>query len=347
MRVFVTGGTGFLGGSLIRQLLEQGQDVVALVRSTSRGQALAELASRLPGRLDFTEGDITDKDSMRAGMSGVDAVYHLAAWYKVGAGVRETKLAQGINVNGTRHVLELMRELQIMKGVYTSTLAVNSDTRGVEVDESYQFSGSHLSEYDATKARAHAIALQEIEQGLPLVVAMPGLIYGPDDHSSIGDLMRRYLKRKLPMLPAKPAYNWAHVDDVAGAHLLCMDKGVPGEKYIVCGQRCGMVEAFTIMEELCGIPRTKRTVGPGMLRFLAGFMQAFQWMKLPPDYQPETLRVAAQATYLGNNAKARRDLGYDPRPLRAGLEQTLRYEMAKLGLPFPDSLGSDPEAPQA
>jgi nucleoside-diphosphate-sugar epimerase len=306
-----------------------------LVRSTSRGQALAELASRLPGRLDFTEGDITDKSSMRAGMSGVDGVYHLAAWYKVGASARETKLAKSINVDGTRHVLELMRELRVPKGVYTSTLAVNSDTRGVEVDESYLYSGPHLSEYDRTKAQAHAIAMLEIAQGLPLVVAMPGLIYGPDDHSSIGDLMRRYLKRKLPMLPAKPAYNWAHVDDVAAAHILCMDKGAPGEKYIVCGQRCGMLEAFAMMEEICGVPKPKRTAGPGMLRFLAGFMQAFQWMRLPPDYQPETLRVAAQATYLGNNAKAKRELGFAPRPLQEGLEQTLRYEMAKLGMSFP------------
>jgi len=334
MRVFVTGGTGFLGGSLIRQLLEQGQDVVALVRSTSRGQALAELAGSLPGRLDFTEGDITDKESMRAGMSGVDGVYHLAAWYKVGANAREAKLAKGINVGGTRHVLELMRELQVPKGVYTSTLTVNSDTQGVEVDEEYVYSGPHLSEYDRTKALAHAIALQEIEQGLPLVVAMPGVIYGPDDYSSIGNLIRRYLKRKVPMLPAKPAYNWAHVDDVAGAHLLCMDRGALGEKYIVCGQRCGMVEAFTMMEEICGVPKPKRIAGPGLLRLLAGFMQAFQWMRLPPDYQPETLRVAANATYLGNNAKAKRELGFAPRPLREGLEQTLRYEMAKLGLEF-------------
>ena len=211
---------------------------------------------------------------------------------------------------------------------------MNSDTQGVEVDEEYVYSGPHLSEYDRTKALAHAIALQEIEQGLPLVVAMPGVIYGPDDYSSIGNLIRRYLKRKVPMLPAKPAYNWAHVDDVAGAHLLCMDRGALGEKYIVCGQRCGMVEAFTMMEEICGVPKPKRIAGPGLLRLLAGFMQAFQWMRLPPDYQPETLRVAANATYLGNNAKAKRELGFAPRPLREGLEQTLRYEMAKLGLEF-------------
>lgn len=335
MRVFVTGGTGFLGGALIRQLLEQGEEVVALVRSSSKGAALAEYASGAPGRLDFTEGDITDLDSMRAGMEGADGVYHLAAWYKVGANAREAKLAERINVDGTRNVLDLMGELGVPKGVYTSTLAVHSDTRGKEVDESYHFDGPHLSAYDHTKAQAHALALEAIDGGLPLVVAMPGLIYGPDDHSSIGQMIRKYLRRKLPLLPAKPEYNWAYVDDVAQAHLLCMDQGKAGEKYIVCGERSSLVAAFALMEEICGVPAPTRTAGPGLLRFLAGFMQAFQWMRLPPEYHPETLRVAAQATYLGDNSKARRELGYAPRPLTEGLPITLRHEMEKLGMSFP------------
>ena len=89
MRVFVTGATGFLGGSLARQLLDQGDEVVALVRSSSKGAALAEYASKAPGRIDFTEGDITDIESMRPGMQGADGVYHLAAWYKVGATAHE------------------------------------------------------------------------------------------------------------------------------------------------------------------------------------------------------------------------------------------------------------------
>ncbi|MAW60739.1 MAG: epimerase [Planctomycetes bacterium] len=335
MRVFVTGATGFLGGSLARQLLDQGDEVVALVRSSSKGAALAEYASKAPGRIDFTEGDITDIESMRPGMQGADGVYHLAAWYKVGATAHEAKLAERINVDGTRNVLDLMGELQIPKGVYTSTLAVNSDTEGVMVDESYHFEGAHLSAYDATKAEAHGLALQAMQDGLPLVVAMPGLIYGPDDHSSIGRMIRNYLRRKLPLIPAKPEYCWAYVDDVATAHRLGMQHGRAGEKYIVCGERCSLVEAFSLMEEICGVPAPSRTAGPGLLRFLAGFMQAFQWMKLPPDYHPETLRVAARATYLGDNSKAKRELGYEPRDLLEGLPLTLRHEMEKLGLQFP------------
>lgn len=335
MRAFVTGSTGFLGGALVRQLLDAGDEVVALVRSTKRAQHLAEYASKAPGRIEFAEGDITDKESMRAPMAGAEGVYHLAAWYKLGQSAAQTKLGEEINVGGTRHVCELMAEYKIPKGVYTSTLAVNSDTQGQVRDESYHFDGVHMTAYDRSKAEAHAIALQAMAEGLPLVIAMPGVIYGPGDTSMIGDMIRRYLRGKLPMLPAKPEYSWAHVDDVATAHRLCMDKGKAGEKYIVCGERYGVVDAYKLMESICGVPAPKRALGPGMLRFIAGFMQAFQWMRLPPDMHPETLRVSAATTYLGDNSKAKRELGYAPRSLREGMEQTLRAEMEALGMEFP------------
>ena len=88
---------------------------------------------------------MTEKESMRKPMMGVDGVFHVSGWYKVG--VRDKSQAYAINVEGTRNVLELMKELKISKGVYTSTLAVNSDTHGVEADESYQFTGKHISVY--------------------------------------------------------------------------------------------------------------------------------------------------------------------------------------------------------
>lgn len=336
MRYFVTGATGFLGGKLVRELLGAGHDVVALVRSTTRAQELAEDASRLKGRLDFSEGDVTDRDSMRPGMSGADGVFHAAAIYKVGLKGGEAKRAVEINVDGTRKVCELMRELEVPRGVYTSTLAVNGDTDGRMVDEDYRYDGPQLSVYDRTKWQAHwEVARPMMDEGLPLTIAMPGVIYGPGDHSSIGRNIRKYLRGKLPMLPARPEYCWAYVDDVAHAHVLCMEKGEPGQSYIVAGERRSLVDAFKLMEELCGVPAPKRTVGPGMMRFLSAFMQAFLWLNPPQDYHPETLRVAAKATYLGDNTKARRELGYDPRPLREGLVPTLKGEMEKLGMSWP------------
>ncbi len=127
MRYFITGATGFIGGTIARQLIEAGHQVIALVRTPSKSTELAKLGAELH------PGDITDKESMRAPMNGADGVFHIAAWYKIG--LRDSSMAEHLNVDGTRNVLELMRDLNIPKGVYTSTLAVFGDTHGKMADE--------------------------------------------------------------------------------------------------------------------------------------------------------------------------------------------------------------------
>ncbi|MBS1251165.1 MAG: Aurachin B dehydrogenase [Anaerolineales bacterium] len=151
MKYFITGATGFIGGYVAQQLIDAGHEIVALVRDPSRAGHLADMGVTL------AEGDVTVKDSMRASMSGVDGVYHIAGWYKVG--VADKRPAYRVNVEGTRNVLELMGELGIPKGVYTSTLAVFSDTNGKLMDESYRYDGPHLSEYDRTKWLAQQFPL--------------------------------------------------------------------------------------------------------------------------------------------------------------------------------------------
>jgi nucleoside-diphosphate-sugar epimerase len=324
LKYFLTGATGFVGGRLTRQLRAAGHDVVAVVRSPEKAQELAGLGVRL------APGDVTEKESLRAPMTGVDGVFHLAAWYKVG--VKDRSQAERINVEGTRHVLELMRELGIPRGVYTSTLAVNSDTHGQLVDESFRYFGPHLSEYDRTKAEAHRVAEEFIARGLPLVAVLPGLVYGPGDTSSVRTTFVDYLRRKLPAIPERTAFCWAHVDDVAAAHRLAMEKGRPGENYIICGPPHTLVEAMTLAQEITGVPRPP-AVPPFVFRALAPVMGVVEQLVAVPDsYTAEGLRVVAGTTYIGNNAKARGELGYEPRPLRAGLREWLEYEMKLLGM---------------
>ena len=161
MKILVTGATGFLGAEVAKQLISRGHKVVALVRTPAKASLLAMLGAELH------IGDITEPDPLSRPMQGVDGVFHLAAWYKIGApDARE--LATAINVEGTRHVLDAMRAAGVPKGVYTSSLAVNSDTHGAIVDESFRYDGPHLSAYDETKWRAHyEVALPAIEAGLP------------------------------------------------------------------------------------------------------------------------------------------------------------------------------------
>ena len=156
-------------------------------------------------------------------MTGVDGVFHIAGWYKIG--VRDRPAAVGVNIDGTRNVLELMAELGVAQGVYTSTLAVNSDTHGQIVDESYRFAGRHVSLYDETKAEAHRIAEAFIARGLPLVIVQPGAVYGPGDTSAIRASFLQFLHRKLPAVPKRTAYSWGHIEDTARGHVLAMARG--------------------------------------------------------------------------------------------------------------------------
>ena len=332
MRYFVTGATGFVGGRVVRQLVAAGHEVAAVVRDPARAGELAELGVALH------RGDVTDRESMRAPMAGADGVFHIAGWYKVGQ--RDARDGLRVNVAGTYNTLRLMRELGIPRGVYTSTLAVFSDTHGRLVDETYRYDGPHLSEYDRTKWIAHyEVADPLIEAGLPLVIVQPGVVYGPGDTSSLRPVLVQYLRRRLPVVPRGTAYCWAHVDDIARGHLLAMERGRPGESYIIAGPPHTLEGALDLAEELTGIPAPRLRAAPGLVRATSQVMGLVERVvPVPPDFSAEYLRASAGVTYLGSNAKARRELGYAPRSLRQGLAETLAHELRLLGMDVPGRL---------
>lgn len=322
MKYFLSGATGFLGNVLARQLRAAGYEVHASVRNPAKASDLQSLGVKL------FAGDVTDKESMREAMQGVDGVYHVAGWYKIGT--RDKHNGEKVNVQGTRNVLELMKELRIPRGVYTSTLAVNSDTHGQLVDESYRFTGKHLSEYDRTKAVAHDIADQFISEGLPLIIVMPGLIYGPGDTSTLRRNIIDFLHGQLPMLPTQTTLCWGHVDDIAHGHILAMEKGQIGETYIIAGEPSTLQNTFQLASHLTG-KDAPRAIPYQTIKAFSVLVKPFDSF-LPETYTSEGLRTIAGVTYIGDNRKAKRFLGYNPRPLREGLESTLKHEMSLLGM---------------
>ena len=323
-RYFVTGATGFLGSELAKQLISRGHKVVALVRSPEKARVLKTLGAEL------YIGDITDRQTLRAPMRDVDGVFHVAAWYRVGT---VEPAAEAINVGGTRNVLETMRELAIPRGVYTSSVAIYSDTRGLVPDEYYRYTGQHLSLYDRTKWMAHyEVALPMMAAGLPLTIVMPGVIYGPGDTGGLHTALVDLLKQRLPITPAVTAFCWSHVEDAARGHILAMEKGKPGETYIISGPRHTFEEAFDIAAEIAKVKKPRFHPRPAMMRFAARMMDVLgSVVALPPAYQPESLRVLAGTTYFGSNDKAVRELGYTTRPLVEGLTQTIEHELRMLG----------------
>jgi nucleoside-diphosphate-sugar epimerase len=323
-KYFVTGATGFIGGEIVKQLIGRGHKVVALVRAPARATMLKALG------VEMHAGDITDRDTLKEPMTGVDGVFHIAAWYKVG--VKEPHADQ-INVDGTRNVLQVMRTLGIPRGVYTSTVAVFSDTRGAVPDETYRYEGPHLSEYDRTKWIAHyRVALPKIEDGLPLTIVMPGLVYGPGDTSGMRTALVDLLRGRLPMTPARTAFCWAHVEDTARGHILAMEKGQPGETYIITGPRHTFEQAFDMAARIARVRTPLLHPGPHTMRAMSQVMKVVERaVTLPPALQPEALRVLAGTTYFGANDKAVRELGFSARPLEEGLAQTLEHELRLLG----------------
>ena len=322
-RYFVTGSTGFLGGEIVKQLIGRGHRVVAVVRSLERASLLKTLG------VELHTGDITIRETLRGPMTGVDGVFHAAGWYKVGV---VDPMAERINVAGTRHVLETMRELGIAKGVYTSTVAVYSDTHGSVPDERYRYVGPHLSEYDRTKWCAHyEVAEPMMVAGLPLVIVMPGLVYGPGDTSGMHTALVDLLRERLPIVPARTAFCWAHIEDTARAHIQAMEKGAAGETYIVAGPRHTFQDAFDRAARIAGVRRPWIHPTPAVMRASAAFMGAMgRVTSLAPQFTPEALRVLAGVTYFGSSEKATRDLGFAARPLDEGLAQTIEHELRVL-----------------
>jgi nucleoside-diphosphate-sugar epimerase len=248
-------------------------------------------------------------------------------------GARDTSQAETINVGGTRNVLEMMKELGIPRGVYTSTLTVFSDTRGQMVDERHTYPGtSFLSEYDRTKWKAHyEVALPMMQAGLPLVIVLPGLVYGPGDTSVVHEGLVNYLRGKLPMTPSGTKYCWGHVDDMAHGHLLAMERGKVGESYIIAGPKYSVVEAFALAEQISGVRAPRLHPAPWMMKATAAMIALLGTvLPLPELYSAEGIRSSAGISYLGTNEKARRELGYAPRTLEQGLPETLEYEMQQL-----------------
>ena len=317
MKYFITGATGFIGGRIAHLLLESGHELVVLARNSERAKSLITQGATV------IEGDITRKESMREGMEGVDGVFHIAAVYKFG--FRNNAMMERINIDGTRNVLKLMKELNIQKGVYTSTVGVYSDTKGQIVDESYCYKGKPLSEYERTKWIAHyEIARVMQDEGLPLVIVLPGLVYGPGDTSSVGEMLSQYINKKLYMIPKTGAFCWGHVDDIAQGHILAMEKGKPGEEYIIAGPPHDIDEAFSIMEKLTGIKAPKIRMPSWSLKGLSVIMSGLEKVfPISPTYSSEGLKNTAGVTFLASNEKAKQELGYQVRGLEDGLNETL------------------------
>ena len=319
MRAFVTGGTGFIGGRLVGRLRDRGDDVVALVRSPEKASELRELG------VELVEGDLSSDEAIREGVRGCDAVFHAAAVYKVGIPASERDAMWEANVRGTERVLDAATGAGVPRIVYVSTVAVFGNTDGKVVDESYYRNGDEfLSCYDETKFRSHQVALDRISKGAPVVIVQPGGVYGPGDHSELGNIIDQTRTGKLKMLMfPETGFNLVHVDDVADGILRAHDQGEVGQSYVLGGELARMRDLIEKVAELSGRKPPKRELPVAAMKMaipigpLVGKAMGF-----PPNLR-ELIRTSDGVTFWATDDKARRELGYAPRDMDTGLRQTL------------------------
>lgn len=321
MKVFVTGGTGFIGGVVVRQLRERGDEVVCLVRSPAKAKPLEQFGCQL------VAGDLSDRETIRAGLEGCDAAIHAAAMYEVGIPASERAAMREANVTGTENALGAALEAKVPKVIYVSTVGIGS-THGKTIDESYEYpDGPFTSCYEETKWQAHQVAKRLIGEGLPCTIVQPGGVYGPGDTSAVGQMMDQFLAGKMPMIPFPDAgLCFAHVEDTAAGILLALDKGKAGESYFLSGPATTIRGAIETVAKVSGRKAPKRSVPTPLLKLMTPIGPLVgKVMGQPPNLR-ELISAADGTTFWASNEKAKRELGYAPRGIEEGIRQTLEAE---------------------
>jgi dihydroflavonol-4-reductase len=319
-KIAVTGASGHIGANLVRELLGRGFDVVALVRQSSL--ALDGLD------IERVDGDILDLQSLRMAFSGVEQVYHSAAWISIQPGDRD-KLER-VNVEGTNNVLHACREEGVATLVHFSSIHALAQTpldRAVTEDNPLvDEQAGHVAEYDRSKARADRLVRQNDCATLTTRIIYPTAVLGPNDFklSLFGEVMTKLARGKLPVL-VSGGFNWVDARDVAWGAVEAAEKGTDGDRFMLSGHYVSMQRVAAVIAELSDIPAPKLTCPVWLAGMFAPLMTG--WARLTgetPLYTRDSL-AALRANKLMSHAKASREFNYQPRPFRESVADALNF----------------------
>jgi nucleoside-diphosphate-sugar epimerase len=323
-RIFVTGGSGFIGRAVVRRLLGQGDAVTSLVRDRRRGPT--ESLEEPPG-LTVIRGDTTGPVELLAElMAGHDGLIHLAGSYRIGIAPAERDAMYAANVTATARVLDAAIAAGVPRIVPIGTFNVMGDTHGVVIDETYRrdLGEGYLSYYDETKVRAHEIALDRIARGAPIMVALPGGVYGPGDHSGVGAQITGAFDGSLRYRTVDRAGTClVHVDDEADGIVRVLDSGRSGELYMLGGTPQRLGDAIFLAARLGGRRPPRLSVPPSMLRLMVPLAPHLGERFGIPINLDEVIRASDDVTYWGSSEKAEKELGFHARDLETGLRDWL------------------------
>jgi nucleoside-diphosphate-sugar epimerase len=311
MKVLVTGGTGYLGRTIVRCLMERGHIAVVFSRSATRSGT----------RGIAVDGDVRDEQALRRAADGCDAICHSAALVSVWR--KQPRDFDDINVGGLVNVLRVARSARVERVVYTSSFLALPPT-GRE-------SPLEANDYQRTKVAALTIARRAMADGAPIVCVIPGVIYGPGVHTEgnlVGNLLRDHLAGRLPgLIGADRRWSYAHVEDVAAGHEAALVRGHPGKEYRLCGENVPQIRVFECLREITGsrLPRRIPYAAATAIALIEETRAAI--FSTPPRLTRGVVQIFRHEWAYDSNL-AIHELGYRIRPLREGIKQTVQ-ELAR------------------
>ncbi len=320
--LLLTGATGYLGSAIARELLARGERFRVLAREASRLEFNPAVSP-----CEVVIGDLCDLDAVRRALQGVDAVIHTAALVKMW--VRDRSEFTRVNVDGLRTLLEAAEQAGVKKVVYTSSFIALGPSADVNAGESLRHAGPFSDAYEESKAHALAWLRAEAQRRFPVIITFPGVIYGPGPRTEgnlMGGLIDQYLAGKFPGLLGSGNQRWsfAFLPEVAAAHLAALEKGQPGEEYLVGGDNRSLNDFFRLLADFTKV-RNKVWHLPFALGKIGGAMELARarWSQHTPQLTPGVVEIFRH-DWVYSSAKAVRDLGYRVVPLEEGLLKTLR-----------------------
>ena len=311
MKVFLTGGTGFIGQPLTKALLARGWRVTAFVRRPDSPQAKALIQMGA----ECYAGNVTDRESMRPGMSGADVVVHNAGHYEYGMDRAGQQRMRASNVTGTENVLGLALELDVPRVVYVSTTQAFGDSGPQRRDETFTRQAPCRTTYEQSKTEAHAIARQYQQRNLPLVIVCPNGVIGANDHSAWGYFLRLYLNKLLPPFGWAPdiVMSLVHVNDLAEGIALAAEKGRIGETYVLAGEPKTNREHIGLWALRPGAFLIRVWVPTRMAALSFGLLEPLQRRVGLPAFMSRETVVASATHWHYASDKAQRELGWTHR----------------------------------
>jgi dihydroflavonol-4-reductase len=318
--IFLTGATGFIGGHLLKALVNEGAKVRCLVRRSSSRRNLKGLP------VEEVEADLRAPNLLREVMTGCDLVFHCAADYRLYA--RDKSELYDTNVEGTRNVLKIASETGVRRIVYTSSVgALGLHPDGRPADETTPVTLKDMvGHYKKSKFLAERVADEWVAKGLPVVIVNPSTPVGEGDlkPTATGKMIVDFLKRKIPGY-VDTGLNLVDVRDVAQGHLLAAQKGKVGEKYILGNRNMSLEEIFTTLAEISGLPAPKLEIPHWLPMGVAAVETTFcRLTGFEPRVPLESVKLSRHKMYF-DGSKAVRELGMPQTPVEEALRRAVDW----------------------